>query len=72
MDLPDIYDADATDWGPSGSPIRWFLAREKLEGLHFFARARSAGPFLAHHSLVDALVSAGISGFTAVPARVTR
>lgn len=68
---PDIYDMEATTWGPSGLPIRWVLARHKLDGLHFFARERSAGPVIAHHSLVDALQRAGITGITAKPARIT-
>lgn len=71
LTYPDIYDMDATDWGPSGLPIRWYLSRPKLDGLHFFARSRSAGPFLAHYTLHDALRDAGITGITAVPARVT-
>lgn len=68
---PDIYDIEATDWGPSGLPIRWVLSRPKLDGLHFFARARNAGPFLVHHVLHDALRDAGITGITATPAPIT-
>lgn len=71
LDYPDIYDQDATDWGPSGLPIRWVLSRPKLDGLHFFARPGAAGPFLAHHTLHHALQAAGITGITANPARIT-
>lgn len=55
--------------GPSGLPIRWVLSRARLDGLQFFARVGSAGPFIAHHSLVEALDRAGITGITVRPAR---
>ncbi len=71
LEYPDVYDEAATDWGPSGLPIRWVLSRPKVEGLQFFARTRSSGSFLVSEQLRDALVEAGITGMDIRRARAT-
>ncbi len=71
LDYPDLYDEDATTWGPSGLPIRWVLSRPKLHGLRFFARYGSSGSILVDTTMLRALQSAGLTGFTTRPARIT-
>lgn len=69
LSYPDVYDVDATDWGPSGLPIRWVLSRAKLDGLHFFARAEASGTVIVAELLLNALRDAGVTGLDVRPVR---
>lgn len=71
LSYPDVLDQEATTWGPSGLPIRWVLSRPKLAGLRFFAREGAAGPVIVDDTMLTALQAAGLTGFTATPARIT-
>ena len=71
LEYPDMYDEEATDWGPSGLPIRWVLSRPKLTGLHFFARPRAAGPVIVADTLLTAMQDAELTGLDIRPARLT-
>lgn len=70
-EYPDMYDDEATELGPSGLPIRWVLSRSKLEGLHFFARPRAAGPVLVVDTLLDAMQAAMLTGLDIRAVRIT-
>ena len=71
LHYPDMYDDEATEWGPSGLPIRWVLSRPKLAGLHFFARPRAAGPVIVDEALLTAMQDAGLTGLDIRTVRIT-
>lgn len=71
LHYPDMYDDGATEWGPSGLPIRWVLSRPKLAGLHFFARPRAAGPVIVDEALLTAMQDAGLTGLDIRTVRIT-
>ncbi len=68
---PDMYDDEATEWGPSGLPTRWVLSRPTLDGLHFFARPRAAGPVIIADVLLGAMEHARLTGFDIRSVRMT-
>lgn len=67
----DVLDRDATDWGPSGLPIRWYLATSKTAGRHAFALPGSTSHMIVSTDILTALREQRMTGFTAQPARMT-
>lgn len=68
---PDVLDAEATHWGRSGLPIRWYLAASKVSGRRAFSLPGRTSHMIVSSEILTALREQGMTGFTAQPARMT-
>ena len=66
----DLLDEEHTTWGPSGLPMRWVLSRAKLDGHSVFIVPRLTDIVIVADHVLDALRQAGVTGYTADPARI--
>lgn len=66
----DIYDVEATTWGPSGLPIRWVLSPQKIAVHHVFVPPSLYDVLIVSTTVADALRSAGITGLAFERARL--
>jgi hypothetical protein len=61
--LLQVFDLEATTFGPSGKPIRWVIDLEQVQDLPvFMVPGPIAETFLVHPAVKDALVAAGVTG----------
>jgi hypothetical protein len=65
----DVLDETHTNFGPGGLPIRWVLARRKLEGLGVFIVPQLSMRYVIHERVGAALADAGATGYTSKRAR---
>lgn len=66
----DLLDEEYTNWGPSGLPMRWVLARAKLDGHAVFIVPQLSDIVIVTDRVLDALRESGVAGYIATPARI--
>jgi hypothetical protein len=65
----DVLDADRTDWGPSGLPVRWVLSETKLKDVAVTSLPHESGDFIVSADIMRALRRAKLTGYTVMRAR---